>query len=448
MNRPMKQKLLLMALVSVVLAGLASVAWLKARRKPYEAYIHLSALPGVSQEVLALQDKLFHAEEPILLNRKTGMPFFVVEILSRRNFGNERFLTFGGDAKSLQNFVGEIKLVNDGPSRVGSATEGMAQGVESLISGVWELLRHPINTVQGLGNAAVGLANYVKDTSFRQAQTDIRNLVNAYYVNRACEIADIHGVDYFELKTDSGRAAIYRETNWKLGGQAVIEIATLLVPFSKLKYAPEAAEIGLSAQVATETAEAANTARRLEEAGAISKEAAGFSRVGSFFPQMVQKMAQTLARLKDAAVPRRIVLPVAKFGTATTSDYRLTFFKAYPDLEGQVVVHHAVEQQALTRYPGLLTEEEIDSLENLRGIPKDQNAELHLSQIRKEWNAFYLNNPASGMTKQKLLNKASEIDLRYGSSFTPSPIHAMRTTLPVATAATLSVGTIAEVTQQ
>jgi hypothetical protein len=60
------------------------------------------------------------------------------------------------------------------------------------------------------------------------------------------------------------------------------------------------------------------------------------------------------------------------------------------------------------------------SLENLRGIPNSQNADLHLSQIRMEWNEFYRNNPASGMTKQKLLDKASEIDRRYGSSFTPS----------------------------
>ena len=37
----------------------------------------------------------------------------------------------------------------------------------------------------------------------------------------------------------------------------------------------------------------------------------------------------------------------AKFGKAKSSDYRSTFFEANPDLQGQVVVHHAVEQQAL-----------------------------------------------------------------------------------------------------
>jgi hypothetical protein len=38
-------------------------------------------------------------------------------------------------------------------------------------------------------------------------------------------------------------------------------------------------------------------------------------------------------------------------------------------------VHHAVEQQALRRYPGLITDAEMNSLENLRGIPKNINSD-------------------------------------------------------------------------
>ncbi|HSY19071.1 MAG TPA: hypothetical protein VK815_12080 [Candidatus Acidoferrales bacterium] len=339
----------LLVLVLLFLAALASAIWLETHPKPNEAYIRLNHLPGVSQEVLVARDKLFHVEEPVLYNQKTGMAVFVVEILSRRNFGSERFLTFGGDAKSILNFVREIKLVNNGPSRVGSAGSGMMQGVEGLITGVWELLRHPINTAQGLGSAAVGLAYYVKDTPTSKIQTDVVNLANAYYINRACQIADQHGLEYFELKTESGRAAIYGETNWKLGGQSVIEMATLLVPFSKIKYASDVAEVGIAAEIATETAEAANTAKRMEQAGMLSKEEAGFSKAGSFFPQMVGKMNATLARLKDAVVPRHFRPPVATLGKAATFDYKLTFFKAHPDLEGKVVVHHAVEQQAVNK---------------------------------------------------------------------------------------------------
>ena len=107
----------------------------------------------------------------------------------------------------------------------------------------------------------------------------------------------------------------------------------------------------------------------------------------------------------------------ARFGNALSNDYRATFFGAYPDLQGQVIVHHAVEQQVLTRYPGVVTEAEIHSLENLRGIPKELNSDLHLSQIRREWNQFYRQNP--NPTQDQLLQKATEIDRKLGSQFNP-----------------------------
>ena len=95
-------------------------------------------------------------------------------------------------------------------------------------------------------------------------------------------------------------------------------------------------------------------------------------------------------------------------------NYKDTFFKKNPDLKGKVVVHHGVEQQVLKRPETgkLLTESEIHSYENLRGIPKEVNSNLHLSTIRKEWNKFYRDNPFP--TKQDLLNKRNEIDKMFG----------------------------------
>lgn len=107
----------------------------------------------------------------------------------------------------------------------------------------------------------------------------------------------------------------------------------------------------------------------------------------------------------------------ARFGNALSNDYRATFFDANPGLQGQVIVHHAVEQQVLTRYPGIVTEAEMYSLENLRGIPNELNSDLHLSQIRREWNQFYRQNP--NPTKDQLLQKATEIDGKLGNQFNP-----------------------------
>ena len=57
------------------------------------------------------------------------------------------------------------------------------------------------------------------------------------------------------------------------------------------------------------------------------------------------------------------------------------------------------------------------SLQNLRGIPKDLNPELHLRAIRKEWTAWYHANPNA--TKQQLLEFATKIDDKYGHLFVP-----------------------------
>ena len=98
-------------------------------------------------------------------------------------------------------------------------------------------------------------------------------------------------------------------------------------------------------------------------------------------------------------------------------NYKKTFFDAYPHLEGQVVVHHAIEQQILRRYPGLFTEAEIHALNNLRGIPKNVNSDLHLSRIRKDWNKFYKSHPKP--TKQQVIDYAAQLDRRYGGQFNP-----------------------------
>ncbi|MFJ8078964.1 hypothetical protein ACIQ7Q_34780, partial [Streptomyces sp. NPDC096176] len=114
-------------------------------------------------------------------------------------------------------------------------------------------------------------------------------------------------------------------------------------------------------------------------------------------------------------------LPVrgeASVGTAEKFSYKKTFFAEHPELKGKVVVHHAIEQQVLNRYPGLFKPEEIHSLENLRGIPKgDINSRVHLSEIRVEWNRFYESHP--NPTRQEVLDHATKVDDRLGNWFSP-----------------------------
>ena len=64
------------------------------------------------------------------------------------------------------------------------------------------------------------------------------------------------------------------------------------------------------------------------------------------------------------------------------------FFSENPGLEVQVIFHYALDHQTLKHYPGTVSEAEMHSLENLRGIPYDINPNVHLRLIRREWNRF------------------------------------------------------------
>ncbi|MET9545879.1 RHS repeat-associated core domain-containing protein [Streptomyces sp. NPDC006627] len=128
---------------------------------------------------------------------------------------------------------------------------------------------------------------------------------------------------------------------------------------------------------------------------------------------------------KQAAARNETVLgkgiPVrieASVGSTTSHSYKKTFFDEHPHLKGKVVVHHAIEQQVLKRYPNLFSADEIHSLENLRGIPKgDINSKVHLSAIRIEWNKFYNENP--NPTRQEVLDQVSRVDDKLGNWFNP-----------------------------
>ncbi|NTD97586.1 hypothetical protein G6M26_08795 [Agrobacterium tumefaciens] len=108
---------------------------------------------------------------------------------------------------------------------------------------------------------------------------------------------------------------------------------------------------------------------------------------------------------------------VTEDGVLVHNGYRKNFFEENPSLKGEVVVHHAIEQQILKKYPGLFTKDELDKLNNLRGIPKDVNNTLHLSTIRKAWNRFYKQYPNA--TKQEIQDFADVVDDLYGSQFNP-----------------------------
>lgn len=117
--------------------------------------------------------------------------------------------------------------------------------------------------------------------------------------------------------------------------------------------------------------------------------------------------------------------PAAEFGDADSYDYRENFFDD-PDNEfapRSNVVHHAVEQNVLRKYvpPLEITPGMMNSVENLRGIPSDMNAGVHLSGIRRMWNRFYAHYDRIGEvpTAEALLDYASLVDDAFGDLYIP-----------------------------
>ncbi|MER9496365.1 hypothetical protein NKI86_31925, partial [Mesorhizobium sp. M0320] len=92
----------------------------------------------------------------------------------------------------------------------------------------------------------------------------------------------------------------------------------------------------------------------------------------------------------------------AKVGWAPSKDYRKTFFDANPSLNK-------------SDYIGLFAEQELHSIENLRGIRNEFDINLHQKVIRNEWEYFYKKNPHA--TRQKVLDYVTEIDKKYGHLF-------------------------------
>lgn len=77
-------------------------------------------------------------------------------------------------------------------------------------------------------------------------------------------------------------------------------------------------------------------------------------------------------------------------------NYRKTFFGRNANLNaGDYVVHHSVEQQVLEKYPGLFTEQETNSIENIRGIRGEFDTNLHQKVIKSEWMDFYRSHPTA-----------------------------------------------------
>lgn len=128
--------------------------------------------------------------------------------------------------------------------------------------------------------------------------------------------------------------------------------------------------------------------------------------------------AELLQIIKSIARdPSKVRYGGASLGRAASKNYRKTFLDANPNLQGEVVVHHAAERQVWRRFPSIVAVDEEHSLQNLRGIPKGLDNLLHKVIFRFEWDEFYESHPQP--TRQQVLDYIGYIDKKYGHLFNP-----------------------------
>ena len=144
--------------------------------------------------------------------------------------------------------------------------------------------------------------------------------------------------------------------------------------------------------------------------------------LASFAFQAVPKSKRALDNAMLGAMlardQARVKYDGATVGWEPSKDYRSIFFARNPNLKpSDYVVHHGGEQQIIDRYPGLFAEEELNSIENLRGIHKKIDVNLHKKVIRAEWDDFFRIHPST--TRKEIFGKITEIDRKYGHLFDP-----------------------------
>lgn len=101
-------------------------------------------------------------------------------------------------------------------------------------------------------------------------------------------------------------------------------------------------------------------------------------------------------------------------------DYRDAFFNRYQGLipvADRITVHHAIPKWVLKECQGLFSAEEVNSPEQLRGIYKSVNDELHNRLIHSEWREFKRDYPVP--TREDVLEKVNALDVKYGHLFAP-----------------------------
>ena len=198
--------------------------------------IELSELPGVSKKAIEQETKLFSLTSPILFDHDTQLAFMNLKVECADGIISEH-VSFTTDGEKFNHFVDELLFLDEHfkDSGIKDFGEGAKDGVKKLVEGLWEIVRHPIETAKGLGHAAKGLWDYLGEVDdFDKIRYDINEFADQYYYGRLYEVGLDNDVNFELIQLPQTKDLLAYKTNAQLGGTASFEILTVFFAWTKI----------------------------------------------------------------------------------------------------------------------------------------------------------------------------------------------------------------------
>jgi hypothetical protein len=276
--------------------------------------ILLEQIPKLSASVLEQQEKQVRIGNPVLCLSEDETYWFSVEVLPSKRFPEAELYEFAGDASRLEHFVREIQFVNADKAGVGGVAmevgDGAVDDVKEITASLWNLIRHPIDLGKNLGKGLWALAGYVGDLvqGKKDVVEDFNEFWAAYKENAKTRIAAENGLNYHEIMSVQALRDIGLIAKSSTAGKAAVEVATLLLAWTKIGKAGKAAEITQAATKAEQTAKKAVKLTKVGKAGSLFEMAAKAEQAAARtekYAAMVQKMPN-LEKLANLLNPAKI----------------------------------------------------------------------------------------------------------------------------------------------
>jgi hypothetical protein len=233
-----------------VIACLSLTAPSALSKEMQSTVIQLEAIPQISKAALSKKGITYQINEPIAYIASENIAIYDVEILIPQVTDHQ--ILFTGDGERFNAFVAELDFIKENSSwiRPKAVASGLYEGVKSLVTGLWDLVRHPIETGTDLKNAGGELLKYAKKAWNKEVNPmeDVKKLAYAAYVNLVSTIASDAHFSYEDAVTIESRNAAEWTANSKISGRFISETAMLLLPMSEIKVVRNAAKVGGAAK--------------------------------------------------------------------------------------------------------------------------------------------------------------------------------------------------------